>query len=68
MDTKAPATVIHSLFEILSLKKKAVVSQVQLLKDCGIVNQSRYRSRNIPSAGAPLKEEDAQEKQISFEV
>ena len=53
---------------VVSLKKKAVVSQVQLLKDCGIVNQSRYRSRNIPSAGAPLKEEDAQEKQISFEV
>ena len=53
---------------VVSLKKKAAVSQVQLLKDCGIVNQSRYRSRNIPSAGAPLKEEDAQEKQISFEV
>ncbi len=53
---------------VVSLKKKAAVSQVQLLKDCGIVNQSRYRSRNIPSAGAPLKEEDAPEKQISFEV
>ena len=53
---------------VVSLKKKAAVSQVQLLKDCGIVNQSRYRSRNIPSAGSPLKEEDAQEKQISFEV
>ena len=53
---------------VVSLKKKAVVSQVQLLKDCSIVNQSRYRSRNIPSAGAPLKEEDAPEKQISFEV
>ena len=53
---------------VVSLKKKASVSQVQMLKDCGIVNQSRYRSRNIPSAGAPLKEEDAPEKQISFEV
>ena len=53
---------------VVSLKKKAAVSGVQLLADCGIVNQSRYRSRNIPSAGAPLKEEDAPEKQISFEV
>ncbi|MBE6941534.1 MAG: topoisomerase IV [Ruminococcaceae bacterium] len=53
---------------VVSLKKKAAVSQVQKLADCGIVNQSRYRSRNIPSAGSPLKEEDAPEKQISFEV
>ena len=53
---------------VVSLKKKAAVSQVQRLKDCGIVNQSRYRTRNIPSAGSPLKEEDAPEKQISFEV
>ena len=53
---------------VVSLKKKAAVSQVQKLSDCGIVNQSRYRSRNIPSAGSPLKEEDAPEKQISFEV
>jgi len=53
---------------VVSLKKKAAVCQVQLLANCGITNQSRYRSRNIPSAGAPLKEEDAQEKQISFEV
>ena len=53
---------------VVSLKKKAAVSQVQKLSDCGIVNQSRYRSRNIPSAGSLLKEEDAPEKQISFEV
>ncbi len=53
---------------VVSLKKKAAVSRVQKLSDCGIVNQSRYRSRNIPSAGSPLKEEDAPEKQISFEV
>ena len=53
---------------VVSLKKKASVSGVQLLKDCGITNPSRYRTRNIPSAGALLKEEDAPEKQISFEV
>ena len=53
---------------VVSLKKKAAVSQVQSLQNSGIVNQSRYRSRTIPAAGAPLKPEDAPEKQISFEV
>ena len=53
---------------VVSLKKKAAVSGAQPLKDCGITNPSRYRTRNIPSAGALLKEEDAPEKQISFEV
>ena len=38
------------------------------LEDSGIVNASRYRSRNIPTAGALLKEEDSSEKQIAFEV
>jgi Fic family protein len=39
-----------------------------LLTESGIVNQSRYRTRTLPSAGAILKPEDAPEKQISFEV
>ena len=53
---------------VVSLKKKAAVSQVQRLENSGITNPSRYRTRNIPSAGSPLKPEDAPEKQISFEV
>ncbi len=53
---------------VVSLKKKATVSQVQKLSESGITNPSRYRSRNIPTAGALLKEEDSQEKQISFDV
>jgi hypothetical protein len=36
--------------------------------ESGIANLSRYRTRTLPSAGALLKEEDAPEKQISFEV
>ena len=52
----------------MSLKKKAVVTDVVTLEDSGIVNQSRYRSKNIPTAGAILKEEDASEKQITFEM
>ncbi len=53
---------------VVSLKKKAAVTGAILLENSGIVNQSRYRTRTLPSAGAILKEEDAQEKQIQFEV
>jgi len=53
---------------VVSLKKKAVVTGVVSLEESGIVNQSRYRSRNIPAAGAILKEEDSPEKQITFEM
>ena len=53
---------------VVSLKKKAVVTGVVPLADSGIVNQSRYRSKNIPTAGAILKEEDSPEKQITFEM
>jgi len=53
---------------VLTLKKKAVLSGAALLAESGIVNQSRYRTKTIPSAGAVLKEEDAPEKQQSFEV
>ena len=53
---------------VVSLKKKALLSHAVLLEDSGIVNQSRYRSRTIPAAGALVKEEDAPDKQISFEV
>ena len=53
---------------VVSLKKKAVVSRVSAVESSGIVNQSRYRTKNLPAAGALLKEEDASEKQITFEV
>ncbi|MBQ6719785.1 MAG: topoisomerase IV [Oscillospiraceae bacterium] len=53
---------------VLTLKKKAVLRDVQLVKDSGIVNESRYRSKTIPSAGSLLKEEDSAEKQQSFDV
>ena len=53
---------------VLTLKKKAVLRDVQLLKDSGIVNESRYRTKTIPSAGSLLKEEDSAEKQQTFEV
>jgi DNA gyrase subunit A len=53
---------------VVSLKKKALLSHAVLLEGSGIVNQSRYRSRTVPAAGALVKEEDAPDKQISFEV
>ena len=53
---------------VLTLKKKAVLETAVVLDKSGIVNQSRYRTKTIPSAGAILKEEDSPEKQQSFEV
>ena len=53
---------------VLTLKKKAVLSDAQLLQDSGIVNESRYRTKAIPSAGSLLKEEDSAEKQQMFDV
>ena len=53
---------------IVSLKKKAVVTAAIPAEESGIVNLSRYRTRTLPSAGSILKDEDAQDKQIQFEV
>ena len=53
---------------VVSLKKKASVDRVALLEGSSISNPSRYRCRTIPTAGAVLKEEDALEKQISFDM
>jgi len=53
---------------VMSLKKKAVLSRAVTVDNSGIANQSRYRTKTLPAAGALLKEEDSPEKQISFEV
>ena len=53
---------------VMTLKKKAVLQDVQLLSGSGIVNESRYRTKTIPSAGALLKEEDSPEKQQAFDL
>ena len=34
--------------------------------ECGIVNAARYRTRSIPAAGAVLKPEDSEEKQLEL--
>jgi len=53
---------------VMTLKKKAVLKDAQLLTASGIVNESRYRTKTIPTAGALLKEEDSPEKQQAFDV
>ena len=53
---------------VMSLKKKAVLQNALRLEESGIENQSRYRTKTIPAAGAILKEEDSQEKQATFDV
>ena len=53
---------------VVTLKKKALVNGALPVESSGMTNQSRYRSKTLPAAGALLKEEDSPEKQISFEV
>ena len=53
---------------VMTLKKKATVQGAVLLSESGIVNESRYRTKTIPSAGSLLKEEDSPEKQQTFAV
>ena len=51
---------------VMSLKKNKTVDKAVLLEESGIQNQSRYRVKSLPAAGALLKEEDHEEKQMGF--
>ena len=53
---------------VMSLKKKSVLQAVLPLEQSGIENQSRYRTKTIPAAGALLKPEDMQEKQEKLDI
>ncbi|MEG2037123.1 MAG: DNA gyrase subunit A, partial [Ruthenibacterium sp.] len=50
--------------QVMSLKSKYHLERVAPLGETGIVNAARYRVRSLPAAGALLKEEDAEEKQL----
>ena len=39
-----------------------------LLEESGIQNAARYRARNLPAAGASLRDEDLEQKQISLDL
>ena len=51
---------------VLTMKPKYHLDRVCFPEDTGITKLSRYRGRNIPAAGALLKEEDGEEKQITL--
>ena len=51
---------------VISLKKNKVLTRACPLSSTQIQNVSRYRVKNIPGAGALLKEEDSEEQQLSL--
>ena len=53
---------------VLTLKRKATLHRAVLLEQSGIVNAARYRTRTLPAAGALLRPEDAEEKQMELEL
>ena len=53
---------------VMTLKRRAELKDAVLLEGSGIVNDSRYRTRTIPSAGAILREEDGPDKQQTFDI
>ena len=53
---------------VLTLKRKATLCRAVELEQSGIVNAARYRTRTLPAAGALLRPEDAEEKQMELEL
>ena len=53
---------------VMTLKTKSILNDVRPLEQSGIENQSRYRTKTIPAAGALLKPEDMREKQEKIEL
>ena len=51
---------------VMTLKPKYRLDRVVKAEESGIVNMSRYRTRNLPAAGALLKPEDSEEKQTEL--
>ena len=45
-----------------------VVAWRARLEQAGITNEARYRTRTLPAAGALLREEDSEEKQLTMEL
>ena len=51
---------------VMTLRRKAVVVSAELAENSEFADIRRYRSRNIPAAGATVKDEDRGVEQISF--
>ena len=52
---------------VMSIKKNHKLEKACLLNASGVTNPPRYRTRNLPAAGALLKEEDLPDKQLTLE-
>ena len=50
----------------MTLKPKYRLDRVAAVADTGIVNHARYRVRSLPAAGALLRSEDSDEKQLEL--
>ncbi len=53
---------------VLTLRKKAALDFAAPLAGSNIKNESRYRAKAIPAAGAVLKAEEAPQQQIALEL
>ncbi len=53
--------------QVMTLKKSYTAHHALPLAQTPIVNQSRYRARSLPAAGALLKAEDQGDRQISLQ-
>ena len=51
---------------VMTIKPKYHLERVTLAADTGITNPARYRTRTLPAAGALVKPEDSDEKQITL--
>ncbi len=51
---------------LLTLKKNKTLDYACTLEASGITNLARYRGRSIPAAGAQLKTEDGEDKQMTI--
>ncbi len=52
--------------QVMTLKPKYHLADVRPLEDTGITNLGRYRCRSIPAAGALVREEDGDDKQMQL--
>ncbi len=52
--------------QVMNIKPKYHLERLTDVADTGITNQARYRTRTIPAAGALLRPEDSEEKQLEL--
>lgn len=53
---------------VMTLRKDAIIKEISPVEGSGLANLSRYRSRNIPAAGALIHQEDIGITQLGFDI